>query len=144
MSLEQDMISVPGQMYALLSVVGPKANQKSEQVGVKIRGVFPNREEAGSHAKRLHKLDPDFDIYVVDMYKWLLVPPDNTKIDDVHYGEQQLDDMIKQHRKTQEEAKAFMEERRRQSLSSINESSSEASSSSSSSDTKDTSSSPAS
>ena len=42
--LEQDFISVPGQIYALISIVGPDCPQKNDNFGLKIRGVFPNKE----------------------------------------------------------------------------------------------------
>ena len=69
-TLEQDFITVPGQLYALISLVGPDSPQKTDKMGLKIRGVFNTRDEAGLHAQRLQKSDPTFDIYVVDMYKW--------------------------------------------------------------------------
>ena len=74
MSLTQDYTTVPGQLYACLSVVGPESPQKNEKFGIKIRGAFSNRDEASNHAKRLQKEDPTFDIYVVDMYKLALNP----------------------------------------------------------------------
>ena len=40
MSLEQDYTTVPGQLYACLSVVGPEAPQKNDKFGIKIRGCF--------------------------------------------------------------------------------------------------------
>ena len=74
MSLEQDYTTVPGQLFACLSIVGPECPQKNEKFGIKIRGAFSTRDEAANHAKRLQKEDSTFDIYVVDMYKWLLIP----------------------------------------------------------------------
>ena len=55
MSLEQDYTTVPGQLYACLSVVGPEAPQKNDKFGIKIRGAFSTRDEAANHAKRLQK-----------------------------------------------------------------------------------------
>jgi len=55
MSLEQDYTTVPGQLFACMSVVGPEAPQKNDQFGVKIRGAFSTRDEAANHAKRLQK-----------------------------------------------------------------------------------------
>ena len=67
MSLEQDYTTVPGQIFACLSVVGPDCPQKNDKFGIKIRGAFNTRDEAASHAKRLQKEDATFDIYVVDV-----------------------------------------------------------------------------
>jgi len=113
MSLEQDYTTVPGQLFACLSVVGPEAPQKNDKFGVKIRGAFSTRDEAASHAKRLQKEDPTFDIYVVDMYKWLLIPPDAAKIDDVHYQNEKLEEIMTGYRENQAEAARLFQERKR-------------------------------
>jgi hypothetical protein len=112
-TLEQDYTTVPGQLYACLSVVGPEAPQKCDKFGIKIRGCFASRDEAARHANRLQKEDATFDIYVVDMYKWLLIPPDNTQIDDVHYSNQKLDEIMAGYRENQTLGAKMFEERKR-------------------------------
>ena len=113
MSLEQDYTTVPGQLYACLSVVGPEAPQKNDKFGIKIRGAFASRDEAASHAKRLQKEDSTFDIYVVDMYKWLLIPPDPMKIEDVHYQNEKLEEIMSGYKENQAEATRMFNERKR-------------------------------
>ncbi len=113
MSLEQDFLTVPGQMFALISMVGPDMPQKNEKLGLKIRGCFTTRDEAGSHAKRLQKEDPLIDIYVVDMYKWLLVPPDRDQINDVHYQNEKLEEIMQGYMKNQREAAVHFEKRKK-------------------------------
>jgi hypothetical protein len=113
MSLEQDYTTVPGQLFACLSIVGPDCPQKTDKFGIKIRGCFATRDEAASHAKRLQKEDSTFDIYVVDMYKWLLIPPDNLKIDDVHYTNEKLEEIMVKYRENQAQAAKMFEERKR-------------------------------
>ena len=98
-SLEQDYLTVPGQLFACISFVGPDLPQKNEQLGMKIRGCFPTREEAASHAKRLQKDDALVDIYVVDMYKWLLIPPKREEIEDVHYQNEKLEEIMVNYKK---------------------------------------------
>jgi hypothetical protein len=112
MSLEQDYTTVPGQLYACLSVVGPEAPQKNDKFGIKIRGAFATRDEAANHAKRLQKEDPIFDIYVVDMYKWLLIPPDPTKIEDVHYTNEKLQEIMSGYKENQAQAARLFNERK--------------------------------
>jgi len=112
-TLEQDYTTVPGQLYACLSVVGPEAPQKNDKFGIKIRGAFNSRDEAASHAKRLQKEDATFDIYVVDMYKWLLIPPDPTKIEDVHYTNEKLEELMSGYRENQAQAAQMFAERKR-------------------------------
>lgn len=113
MSLEQDYTTVPGQLFACLSVVGPECPQKTDKFGIKIRGAFSTRDEAANHAKRLQREDPTFDIYVVDMYKWLLIPPDTTKIDDIHYTNDKLEEIMVGYRDNQRNAAKMFEERKR-------------------------------
>lgn len=112
-SLEQDYTTVPGQLYACLSIVGPECPQKNEKFGIKIRGTFSTRDEAANHAKRLQKEDATFDIYVVDMYKWLLIPPDADKIDDVHYNNEKLDQIMSGYKENQSRAAKMFEDRKR-------------------------------
>ena len=112
-TLEQDYTTVPGQLYACLSVIGPEAPQKNDKFGIKIRGAFNSRDEAASHAKRLQKEDATFDIYVVDMYKWLLIPPDPTKIEDVHYTNEKLEELMSGYKENQSQAAQMFAERKR-------------------------------
>ena len=112
MSLEQDYTTVPGQLFACLSVIGPEAPQKNDKFGIKIRGAFSTRDEAASHAKRLQKEDPTFDIYVVDMYKWLLIPPDPTMIEDVHYQNEKLAEIMVGYKENQAQAARLFNERK--------------------------------
>jgi hypothetical protein len=110
---ETDYITVPGQIFACISIVGPDCPQKTDKFGVKIRGAFSTREEAERHAKRLHKEDATFDIYVVDMYKWLLIPPDRDRIEDVHYANEKLEEIFTKYRENQRQAAAMFEKRKR-------------------------------
>lgn len=112
MSLTQDYTTVPGQLFACLSVVGPESPQKNDKFGIKIRGAFANRDEAGHHAKRLQKEDPTFDIYVVEMYKWLLIPPDPSAIDDVHYTNEKLEEIMVGYKENQSQAARMFQERK--------------------------------
>ena len=111
--LTSDYLTVPGQLFACVSFVGPDLPQKNEQLGLKIRGCFPTREEAGSHAKRLQKDDALVDIYVVDMYKWLLIPPKREEIEDVHYQNDKLEEIMVNYRKSQTAAASMFEKRKR-------------------------------
>lgn len=112
MSLEQDYTTVPGQAFACLSIIGPEAPQRNDKFGIKIRGAFATRDEAANHAKRLQKEDPTFDIYVVDLYKWLLIPPDPTKIEDVHYTNDKLEEIMSGYKENQAQAARMFNERK--------------------------------
>jgi len=111
--LEQDYTTVPGQLFACLSIVGPDCPQKTDKFGIKIRGTFATRDEAANHAKRLQREDATFDIYVVDMYKWLLIPPDPASIEDAHYTNEKLEEIMTKYRENQAQAARMFEERKR-------------------------------
>lgn len=77
-SMKRDPASVQpsGQRFAVLSWVAPHSTpQRSRHIAVKIRGVFATVEEAKEHAAAVYRVDPDFDIHVVDMFEWLVIPP---------------------------------------------------------------------
>ena len=79
---------------------------------LKIKGVFKTLEDANKHAEMLQRIDSVFDIYVVEMYSWLLVPPDPELIEQKHV-DQKLNELIGGHRESQLKAKAYFDERKR-------------------------------
>ena len=111
--LDDDFITVPGQLYALVSFVAPTGtNQRNDKFGMKLRGCFASKEEAQGHVKRLQMIDKITDIYLVDMYKWLLIPPDPNALDDHEFQEDFLNKLIKGYRESQELAKQHFMERK--------------------------------
>lgn len=117
-NLARDDSRVPGQNYALISIVSPHSNQKHDQCCIKIKGVFEKVDDAKEHAKMLQKIDPTFDIYVVDMYAWLLVPPKIDDIEQVHV-DNKLNEIIAGHRDNQLKSKMYFEERKRELMENI-------------------------
>lgn len=113
MSLTQDYVTVPGQLFCCVSFVGPELPQKNDLMGLKIRGCFHSREDAGEHCKRLQKDDASVDIYVVEMYKWLLIPPDASKIDNTQYQEEKLQEIMTKYKENQSQAASMFEKRKR-------------------------------
>lgn len=114
--LDEDTVKVPGQNYALVSFVSKSTkNQKTDhdKIGLKIRGVFATKEEAEAHIKKLMKSDNLFDVYLVEMWKWLAVPPNNDDIEDVRYQEEYLQEMVKEYKNSQELAKQHFQERKK-------------------------------
>lgn len=118
-NVDKDTEKVSGQNYALISVVSPQGCQKSENICLKIKGVFNTLEDANKHAEMLQKIDSTFDIYVVEMYSWLLVPPDPTLIEQKHV-DSKLNEIIGGHRESQLKAKMYFEERKRELIENIN------------------------
>lgn len=119
--LTEDTIKVPGQRWALISVVGKETNQKHTDglCALKIRGVFETEENARHHAKSLMQVDPHFDIYVVDMYRWLAIPPNRTEIAEKCgevYQEEQLNAIIQDYKEQQRRVSMAYEERKQTML----------------------------
>lgn len=110
--LDVDTITVPGQLYALISFVSPTSRQKNDLMGMKLRGVFATAEEAKNHVAKLMKFDSTVNVYLMDMYKWVLIPPDDDRIEDHVYQEEFLNNMMEEYKKNQAEAKRFFEERK--------------------------------
>jgi hypothetical protein len=80
-------------------------------VGVKIRGAFATKKECEDHIEKLAKLDSDFDMYIVDLYKFLLLPPPSTGKIETRYREEYLHELFSTYEKSQEEAKAHIRQR---------------------------------
>lgn len=110
--LEADTITIPGQNYALINVVSPKSNQKNEDCGVKIKGVFATLDEAKQYSQKINKIDPTFDLFVVELYKWFPVPPSIEDIQDQKFQDDKLNEIIESHKQEQMKAKEFFEARK--------------------------------
>ena len=109
--LDEDTIVPNGQRFALVSFVGPEQRQKNDKLGMKIRGCFATQEEAAAHVKKLQAFDGSVDIFLLEVGKWALVPPNVDEIDDVQYQEKYLNDMMKDYKESQIKAKAMFQER---------------------------------
>ena len=113
MALERTYVTLPGQQYALISIVGPEQPQKSEKLGLKIYSCHGTLDDAKSHAARLQKEDATFDIMVVETCTWALIPPDKSSITDVHYVEDKLDEIFTKYHENRRAAAAMFEKRKR-------------------------------
>jgi hypothetical protein len=112
--LDEDIVHCGDLRYALISFVTKDGKQRldaGDKLGLKIRGAFATKPEADAYIKKLMKSDNLFDVYLVDMYKWLLLPaPEN--IDDVQYQETYLNTMISEYKESQALAKQHFNERK--------------------------------
>lgn len=114
--LDEDSTLPACQNIALISVVSPQSTQKSNISAVKIKGVFDNKEDAKNYVDKLMKIDDSFDIYMVEMGKWLAIPPNISSIEEQEYQEQQLNNIIKGHKEQQLLAKSHFESRKRDEI----------------------------
>lgn len=109
--LDEDTIVPNGQRFALVSFVGPEQNQKNEKMGMKIRGCFGTQEEAAAHVKKLQAFDGSVDIFLLEVGKWALIPPDVSDIENVEYQEKYLQDLMKSYKESQLKAKEVFQDR---------------------------------
>jgi hypothetical protein len=115
--LEDDYLTVPGQLYACLSFVSPTSAQKADQLAMKIRGIFATEVECKAHIQKLQKLESvSVDIYVAPLYKWLVIPPNPDTVQDQHYQEQFLEDLMTGYKDSQDRAKEHFVERKKKVL----------------------------
>ena len=69
-------------------------NFQTNTRGLKIRGSFPTYEEASMRAKLLREKDPNHDIYVGEVGKWMPFNPDAFKTGKVEYLEEELNSIM--------------------------------------------------
>lgn len=113
MSLGPTYTCLPGQLYILFSCVGPECPQRTDKFGIKFYGAFPTVEAAKAHAQKLQKEDATFDILVADANQWLLIPPDKRMIEDTHYVEEKLEEIMQERKKNAQLAASLFEKRKR-------------------------------
>jgi hypothetical protein len=89
-----------------------KNNFQTTMRGLKIRGSYGQKEEAEARAKKLQKMDPDHNIYVGQVGKWLPWDPSPSAIPDQEYAEDQLNNLMKKYKENEEAREQFHKEQR--------------------------------
>jgi hypothetical protein len=89
-----------------------KNNFQTTMRGLKIRGSYGQKEEAEARAKKLQKMDPDHNIYVGQVGKWLPWDPSPAAIPDQEYAEEQLNTLMKKYKENEEAREQFHKEQR--------------------------------
>ena len=119
--LAKDKLTVPGVSWACLSFVGnldggwvrPAEGAKHTEFMIKIRGAFGTKSEAEEHAKELQGIDNSVDIYVVNMYEWLLLPPPPVaEMENVKYTDDRLQAIMDGYKENQKHAAQMFEKRK--------------------------------
>jgi len=80
--------------------------------GIKVRGVYSSEAEASARAKRLQKNDPNFNIYMGAVGKWMAWEPDPNKVGDQEYANEQLNTLMKKYRENEESRDQFYTEQK--------------------------------
>jgi len=81
--------------------------------GIKVRGVFASEGEAQIRAKRLQKADPNFNIYLGAVGKWMAWEPDPNKVTDSEYANDELNNLMKKYRENEENRDVFYNEQKK-------------------------------
>ena len=75
--------------YLVFSYVSPETKDQSSNIAaIKIRGCFPTHEEANEHVKKIMLFDNQFDVWIMEMWKWCPFPPTNDTDAPMHYAHQ--------------------------------------------------------
>ena len=79
--------------------------------GLKIRGVYPNQQEAELRCKMLRELDPHHDVYVGPVGMWVPWEPEAYKTGRVEYLEDELNQLMNEKQKNEKTAKMEFDKR---------------------------------
>jgi hypothetical protein len=72
---QPDKARIPGQNFQVISCVGPEGtNVKCKNVAIKLSPCFNTEAEANKHAEKIRNEDPRFDVDVVEIYNWIVIP----------------------------------------------------------------------
>ncbi len=89
--------------------------------GVKIRGVFDTREAAEARAKTLSNTDSAFHVFIGQVGYWLPWDPNADKVDDEHFQNTQLNNMMEKYQENNVNRDIFYEEQKRDKIKAAQE-----------------------
>jgi hypothetical protein len=83
--------------------------------GLKIRGVFPTQKEAELRCKMIREVDPNHDVYVGPVGLWIPFHPEAYKTGNVQYLENELNELMHEKKKNEDNAKLQFDKRVKES-----------------------------
>jgi len=89
--------------------------------GIKVRGVYQTRDEAERRAKKLQNIDSDFNVFVGQVGYWLPWDPNADNIEDEHFQNSQLNDMMEKYKENTINKDVFYEEQKREKVKTARE-----------------------
>lgn len=109
---------IAGQNWVCMSFIAPEIEKikNCSLRGIKIRGVFNKRKDADEHAEKLRNKDPDFDVFVGEVGKWLPWDPDPEQCEDEKWKEKELNHIASKYKKAREQSKVMFEERKEEMM----------------------------
>ena len=109
-----DQVDCPGQTHAVISIDWVDPNP--EHFLVRFESYHSSLTEASDSAEEAQKRDATHDRYVVEMYRWVALPPDSSQIENITYTDEKLDEIMKGYKKNQKDAASMLESRTEGSL----------------------------
>ena len=89
--------------------------------GLKVRGTYNTREEAEKRAKSLQSIDSEFHVFVGQVGYWLPWDPCADKVQDEHYINDQLNEMMEKYKENNINRDTFYEEEKRDKIKAAKE-----------------------
>jgi hypothetical protein len=89
--------------------------------GLKVRGTYSTRDEAEKRAKSLQSLDSDFHVFVGQVGYWLPWDPCADKVQEEHYINDQLNEMMEKYKENNINRDIFYEEEKREKIKAAKE-----------------------
>lgn len=83
--------------------------------GLKVRGVYPSQEEAELRCKMLREVDPNHDVFVGPVGLWMPWDPEAYKTGKVEYMEEELNQLMSEKTKNEQNAKNAFDQRLKES-----------------------------
>lgn len=90
-------------------------NFQTNTRGIKIRGSFQSQQEAELRCKLLREVDPNHDVYIGQVGVWMPFHPEAYKTGKVEYLEKELNDLMSEKQKNEQQAKVEFDKRVRES-----------------------------
>lgn len=103
--------AIQGQKYVCLSFVSPEGIQGCTIRTLKIRGVYAKYEQAQERAKYLQETDPDFNVFIGEVGKWLPWDPSPDTAKDQVYYEKEMQELVSGHKENLAKAKKEVQAR---------------------------------
>ena len=89
--------------------------------GVKVRGVYSSKEEAEARAKKLHRLDSSFHVFIGQVGYWLPWNPCADKIEDEQFLDSGLNELMEKYKENNINKDLLYEEQKREKMKAAQE-----------------------
>tara|TARA_B100001123_G_scaffold344222_1_gene391134 strand:- start:4193 stop:5164 length:972 start_codon:yes stop_codon:yes gene_type:complete len=89
--------------------------------GVKVRGVYSTKEEAESRAKKLHRIDSSFHVFIGQVGYWLPWNPCADKIEDEQFLDSGLNELMAKYKENNINKDLMYEEQKREKMKAAQE-----------------------